>query len=25
VRFGNPVFWNFTKLWFDPEELELDV
>lgn len=25
VQFGEPVFWGFDKLWFDPEELELDV
>lgn len=25
VEFPTPVFWNFTRLWFDPDELELDV
>lgn len=25
VEFQDPVFWSYTKLWFDPDELELDV
>lgn len=25
VEFREPVFWDFKKLWFDPDELELDV
>jgi hypothetical protein len=25
VQFAESVFWDFDALWFDPEELELDV
>jgi hypothetical protein len=25
VDFDEPVFWDFKFLWFDPDELELDV